>query len=386
MLLGHSESVGEHQTDFEAINSGHRLFRRKNGVGSSLLHYSIPSYKKKAPEPEGRTIPELAREAVLRRFTPPSVLINTRNDILFVQGKTGAYLELPTGTATNDILSMARAGLRVPLSNALRKARASGQEIQVKGVFLGEPPDLAETVEIVVSPMESVEHRNLLLVTFLPGEKRELPGNKEDAETENTTVQQLRQELEQTRDHLESTIHELEQANEELRTTNESAETANEELQSANEELETSREELQSLNEELLTTNTELQHKIEAVTQANNDIHNLLRSTQLPVMFLDRELGIRWFSPEMARMMKLEDSDVGRSILSFRHGFLELDWNHHLQGILSDLIPRERTLESEDGRYFSLRVLPYRTLDDRVDGAVFTFQDITESQAGMECL
>ncbi len=204
--------------------------------------------------------------------------------------------------------------------------------------------------------------------------------------TESDLHRQLEQELETTRDELQGTIEELESANEELRASNEEVMSMNEELQSANEELETSREELQCLNEELSTVNSQLQDKVEQVQAASNDMTNLFNATHIATVFLDAGLRIRLFTPAATRMFNLIPTDHGRPIGDIAAKFTDVHLLREAEEVLRDLTPREKEVRAEDGRWFTRRIIPYRTLDNRIDGVVISFIDITDRKQAAEAV
>ncbi|MCB1170994.1 MAG: PAS domain-containing protein, partial [Leptospiraceae bacterium] len=375
LLLGKSESVAESEEFFRPSHASQRIFVRIPGTRFRRLPGGWRSAGPKSQAPEKPSLASIADRAAHRRFLPPGVLINSRNQILYVQGRTSAFLELPTGETSNELLALAKPGLKAPLSGALRQVRRHGKEVIASRIAFGENAESPKLVDIVVQPLDGEPGgENLILVTFVEHLRTEGPETSEDASGQEPA---LRAELDRLRENLENTIQELEQTNEELRASNEATEFANEELQSANEELETSREELESLNEELLTTNAELEHKIEALDRANNLTHNLMRSTHLPVIFLDSEGKIKWFSEEMTDLISLRESDKGQSVSRLQNVFIDLDWEAEQDQVPLESTPIERTLEARDGRTFLLRAFPYTTVEGKKDGTVFTFFDIT---------
>ncbi|MCB1139354.1 MAG: response regulator [Leptospiraceae bacterium] len=375
LLLGKSESVAESEEFFGTYDGANHLFTRIPGTRFRRLRGGWHGAGQKTEAREKPSLARIAEKAALRRFIPPSVLINPKNQILYVQGRTGAFLELPSGETSNELLALAKPGLKAPLSGVLRQARQSGREAIASNIVFGDDVDSQTLLEIVAQPLnQEPGGENLMLVAFLERARRE---DHRDSAENSSQEAQLKSELYRLRENLENTIHELEQTNEELRISNESAESANEELQSANEELETSREELESLNEELLTTNAELEHKIEALDRANNHTHNLMRSTHLPVIFLDSEGRITWFSDEMTGLISLQESDKGQSVHRLQNVFPELDWYAEQELVRLKSDPLEKTLEARDGRTFLLRAFPYTRVEGGEEGTVFTFFDIT---------
>jgi two-component system CheB/CheR fusion protein len=303
---------------------------------------------------------------------PAGVVVNSEGDILYVHGRTGKYLELVSGEGiSSNVFRLAREGLRVPLASALHQAAAAKEAVTYKGVQVkthGERQILNLSVKLLP---ETGGIPALMLVQF-----HEVEPNLEPAApamTEAGRVAELEQELQALREYLQATIEELEAANEELKSTNE-------EMQSANEELESSREELQSLNEELVTLNSEHEQKIARLTQVNNDLTNVLTRIDVGIIFLDSRLRIRRFNPAATRISNLIEGDIGRPI---GHIVSNLRYEHLVQAaqeVLDSLAPREAEVQSRDGRWYFMRIRPYRTVDNIIEGVMLTFNDITEQK------
>lgn len=372
LVLGQSESL-EDNSAFEALDGKHRIFARKSGMRGSLVRNAR---KLSQPSVSGPVdLKKIVVDSILNGFSPPAVLLDARAQILYVWGRTGPYLEMPAGQPTSDIVSLAKPELKAPLSAIIRNAQNNGEESRAEGLILPGEHRENKRLEIVARPITHAQAASgWIIVGFFD---RSVDVLEEGSAKDSPTVDRLRNELSHTRKHLQTTIDELQQTNEELRSSNEEAEAANEQLQISNEELEASREELESLNQELLGTNSRLEQKIEELTRANNDAHNLMRSTGIPVLFLDRNLRIQRFSPDIGQILDLEEGDLGRSILRLTTPFAGLDWAWEHSRVLTDEVPAERILTSEDSKTYLMRVLPYRTLEDTIEGAVFTFQDIS---------
>jgi two-component system, chemotaxis family, CheB/CheR fusion protein len=243
-----------------------------------------------------------------------------------------------------------------------------------------------ELIDISLDPVEKPSHlSHLVIVSLKPSTAftmEKLPQKKTDGR--DTTgdrddyIRQMEQELQETREYLNNVIEELETSNQELRSANEEAQSTNEEMQSTNEELETSKEEMQSLNEELETSNNELHRKIEEVSSINNDLNNFLKSTEIGILFLDKHLRIRRFSPQIKELISLQESDIGRSIQDFGINFIQEDLASDVRTVLDRLRTVEKEISTGRDRQYWMRISPYRTSDDRIEGVVITFTDITE--------
>ena len=309
---------------------------------------------------------------LLSRHVPTAVLIDRQQQVLFIAGPTEDFLALPSGEPTVRLLAIVREGLRLKLRALLQQAlrdaaMASGETALTLG-------GTALRVEMSVTPLPPQGPHERLLVTF---RSRPAPPPAAAHEVDELALRQLEDELQLTRSELQTAIEELESANEELRVANEEAMSMNEELHSANEELETSKEELQSLNEELNTVNGQMELKLREVEAANDDLTNLLTSTHMPTLFLDRRLRIKRFTPALSRLFNLIAADVERPITDIASRFPIGELLADVERVLGDLVPIEREMRSGDDHYLR-RVLPYRTQDDRIEGVVVTFTDITE--------
>lgn len=398
LFLGASENVAQHQSLFSTVDKKHRIFRRRERVARPPVDFPVPATARRPDAPRSHAGDDVNRtdrmqrveSLVLERYGPAYVVVDDHFDIIQYSRGTGRYLEQPPGVPRTNVVEMVRGGLRSELRTALKKASESQQEIVRSGLNLtvnGKP----ESIDIVARPGMAKGEAPIYLVIFhrvaTPGGTGKAAGAEEereplDAAEAEVRVHQLEQELEATKADLQTTVEELETSNEELQSANEELLSLNEELQSSNEELETSKEEIQSVNEELETVNQELNHKVAELDQTNADLRNLLHSTDMATVFLDRQLHIKWFSPAAKRLFNLIQSDIGRPIMDitakFDHSALESD----LEEMLRSEQVVEREVETSDGEAtFAMRVLPYRDLDKRTDGFVLTFQDITRLKA-----
>jgi two-component system CheB/CheR fusion protein len=321
---------------------------------------------------------------LLARFAPAAVVVNRRGDISFIHGRTGAFLEPSSGQPRNNVLEMAREGLRPAMVSLLRSATASSAEVSRIGVRVKTNGGFS-LVDAVASRIHEPESlRGLFLVTFRISPARGSPlARRTRSAPEKPTpgrVEELEQELLFTKELLQNAVSESRAANEELRSSNEELQSTNEELQSTNEELETSKEEMQSLNEELQTVNAQLQSKVEAFSEADDDMQNLLNSTAIATVFLDDKLKIRRFTEEARKVFNLIPSDVGRPIadmvVNLHYDRLGTDATE----VLRTLVSREREVQSRDDGWRQVRILPYRTTENVIAGLVVTLVDITSAK------
>ena len=326
----------------------------------------------------------LADQLLLQHFSPPAVLTNDKGDILYISGRTGKYLEPAAGKANWNIFAMAREGLRLDLGSAFQKALRQKEAITVTGLKVGTNAGTQTVTVTVQAIVEPAALRGLVMIVFAdvatPPEKKTKGRTRIDP-SGNANVLQLEQELQQLRESLQATREEMQSTQEEFISTSEEFQSANEELQSANEELTTSREELQSLNEELQTVNAEQQSKMDELSRTNNDMRNLLNSTEIVTVFLDNELHIRRFTPGADKLFKLIPGDVGRPLSDIVSDLLYPEMIEEAQEVLRTLIFSEKQIATNDGRWFSVRIMPYRTMENVIAGVVITFLNITVAKA-----
>lgn len=323
----------------------------------------------------------LAEKALLDQLASAGVLIDADYEILHFIGRTDKYLVPPTGKPSFNILNMARADLRFNLTAALHQAVREKKRVIVKGLQVQSNGDFL-VFDLIVSPLADKKESpppELFLVTFEDKTPDRTPEAEPNPESRNAAadqrVRQLEQELQSAREYLQATIEEQDTLNEELKSSNEEMQSVNEELQSANEELETSKEELQATNEELNTVNTELQNKVMELAKAG-DIHNLLASTDIACLFLDTRLCIRHYTSAAARIIRLIPTDIGRLLSDLNTSFPGVDLSRYAQSVLNDLNSLELEIESRDHIWYLLRITPYRTEIDTIEGVVLTMVDI----------
>jgi len=385
LLLGTAEGIGQEEDLFEVASPKGRIYRRIGPTRYDRVQFPpVPEVALSRRVDRGLDTPgtgqfgALARQMLLERFAPACVLINRRCEILYFAGPTHDYLVQPTGVPTQDLTSRVRDGLQTKLRAAVRGAFKDGQRRVVAGAHVRRE-DGWHRVQLTVEPVGMPrETDGVLLVSFVDepqvASPPAVPGAP--AEREEPGDRQLEDELRATREDLQGTIGELESSNQELKVANEEIMSVNEELRSSNEELETSKEELNSLNEELNTVNTQLEDKVTQLQQANNDLDNLLTSTNIATIFLDTTFHVRRFTPVATRLFNLIATDVGRPIGDLAQRCIDPDLLHDAELVLARQASVSKEVQSRDGRWYIRQVLPYRTHDDRIDGVVITFSDV----------
>jgi two-component system CheB/CheR fusion protein len=388
LFLGTSESLGEAGQLFETIDSKHKILRRRGtsvhiGPASVLPVPASRPGEPGAPEGTGgQTGPHVARaieRLLLKEFAPCSLVADAHGTVLYVHGRSGQYFQPEQGQPRNNILSMAREGLSSPLAGAMREARLKHRGVVLRGIMVRSNGEYVP-VDLEVKPLaEPPSVRGMLLVTLRPAKGgAEAPGEslEQPRPVEVSPREETERELQHTRETLQTTIEELETSNEELKSSNEELQSINEELQSTNEELETSKEEMQSLNEELNTVNSELQSKVNALARANDDMNNLLNSMQVATIFLDPEMRIKRYTEQVRDVVRLIGSDIGRPLSDLTSTLDYPGLIEDCRRVLDTLIPREKEVEDVNGRWYMVRLMPYRTADNVIDGAVMTLVDI----------
>jgi two-component system CheB/CheR fusion protein len=391
MILGTAETLGTEDRGFIEVDGKMKIFKRTATVPlPELIDFPSSFYRnkdvgteKEKPMKVVENIQTLADQILLQRFAPAGVLVNDKGDILYISGRTGKYLEPVAGKANWNIHAMARDGLRQVLSGAFRKALQNFDPVILHNIRVGSNGGTRfadVTVQRIETP-DSIKGMVMVVFTDLPAVVEHYVKNLKKGKQSSTEQQkELEIELQRTYEELQSTREEMQTSREELKSTNEELQSTNEELQSTNEELTTSKEEMQSLNEELQTVNIELQTKVNDYIRANDDMKNLLNSTEIATLFLDMELNIRRFTDQVTRIFKLRTSDIGRPFTDLVTDLQYPEIDNHTRQVLRSLTSIETAIETHDGRWFTVRIMPYRTLDDRIDGLVMTFTDITISK------
>jgi two-component system CheB/CheR fusion protein len=383
MLLGTAETLGNNKDGFTELDNKLKIYKRTSkGLSPELIDFPSSFYHKKPLSNNLSTprvvenIQTIADNIILQRFAPPSVLVNDKGDIIYITGRTGKYLEPVAGKANWNIYAMAREGLRHELPAAFRKALQSFDPVILHNIKVGTNGG-TQFVDVTLQRIETPEAvRGLIMVVF----NNVAPVIEHKVGKRISTIRQKELELELQRNHeeLQSAREEMQTSQEELKSTNEELQSTNEELQSTNEELTTSKEEMQSLNEELQTVNIELQSKVNDFVQANNDMKNLLNSTEIATLFVDKELNIRRFTDPITLIFKLRSTDIGRPFTDLVTDLQYPDIDSHSRQVLKNLTSIETATTTDSGKWYNVRIMPYRTLDDRIDGLVITFNDITK--------
>jgi two-component system CheB/CheR fusion protein len=323
-------------------------------------------------------VAEAAQRLLLETFLPPAVVINPEGDIIYVVGRTGKYLEAPTGKANLNVFAMARQGLRQELGLAIRDAVRRKASVTAKRLHL--KTDGAEAlVNLTVRPLDGGSSRDLLLVIFEEVEPEAAGGKKPVPRLHSRGVaREIEKELQQTRAALQSTFEERQAAEEELKAANEELQSNNEEMQSTNEELTTSKEELQSLNEEMSTVNAELQNKLDQLSEVNDDMRNLLNGIDVATVFADNDLRIKRFTQQATGIINLIPTDLGRPLSHLATNLKYERLMDDAKEVLRTLVFQETQVQTNDGRWHLMRILPYRTADNVIDGVVITFTEVTQ--------
>ena len=383
LLLGNSETVGNFDSQFEVISKPARLFRHVGRARPGDFSFSIgggvrsPPIAGQAQRPSRQAaLADLCRRLVIDNYAPAAVLINRKFECLYSLGPTDRYLRVAPGHPTQDLLAMARPNIRAKLRSAIQQAGQDNVRIAVAGGKIARDDD-AQSFDIAVQPV-LFDADDLFLVCFIDAPKQQKRSDILAAPKDVARVAELQQELEATRTELQAAIRNLEISSEEQKAVNEDALSDNEEFQSTNEELRTSKEELQSMNEELTALNSQLQETLDRQRTTSNDLQNVLYSTDVATLFLDTQLKIRFFTPATKSLFNVIPGDIGRSI-SDLHSLVSDDaLASDASTVLRTLGPIEQEIETEAGACYLRRILPYRTQDNRIEGVVVTFADITE--------
>jgi two-component system, chemotaxis family, CheB/CheR fusion protein len=387
LFLGMSESADRVSNLFTTLDKKHHIFQRRSVARTMPRLTAPPVTRLERPEPlpsrkgadrRAQSFAELHNRLLLERYAPPSIIVSESNDVLHVTGNAGRFLQIREGEPTQNILRMIVKELRIELRTSLHQARQQGQPVRSGAVRLnleGQPRQVTLFV-LPISEPEGVSGFLQVVFEEMPAKTLEAPPAV-PTETDRL-IEQLEDELLRSKESLQASIEDLERSNEELKASNEELLSTNEELQSTAEELETSQEELQSMNEELVTVNLELKEKIEEVSRSNSDLQNLIISTDIGTIFLDRELRIKRYTPRISDLFNITPSDIGRPLAHFTH---RIDYDNLLEladRVLNRVTSIEREIRSRDDRWYLVRILPYRTVENKIDGVVVTFVDVTD--------
>ncbi len=386
LLLGNAETIGGFTDLFTPIDNGSRLYRRIDQTLSlAEIEFPVKYFPVvamiKSDSPTSQPVINLQHEVeqlVLKNYAPSTVLINAEGDILYIHGRTGKYLEPAAGKANLNIHAMAREGLRHELAGAIKRAQQQSEAVMLSGLTVGTNGG-SQMLNLTVQTVDRPDALKGALMIIFSDVSMPKP-RKRSRRPANVELQDVLDALQKAREENQSLREEAQSSQEELKSSNEELQSTNEELQSTNEELTTSKEEMQSLNEELQTVNAQLQAKVNDLSWVNNDMKNLLDSMEIATVFLDNALKIRRFTNHATHLFKLIVGDVGRPLSDI---VTDLDYpqlHQDAQSVLRTLVFQEKQVKTHDDRWFKVRIMPYRTQENLIDGVVITFIDITENK------
>lgn len=388
LLLGSSETVGRYTKLFSPIETKLRLYRRQDNAQSSDKRLPIKSFPplswlakeltvspSQASSQQTGNLQSAADQVLLQVYAPAAVVVNDEDDIVYISGRTGKYLEPAAGKANWNFHAMVRDGLRIPVTNALRQAANQSEPLHLHNLQVQLPGGAMQGVDITVQALrEPNTLRGMKMIVF-----RDIsPANftKSKAATQQSHIE----ELQQYQDEIQTLREENRASQEELQSANEELQSTNEELQSTNEELTTSKEEMQSMNEELQTINAEMQTKLDDLALAQSDMQNLLNSIDIAILFLDKNLNLRRFTDRATKIISIREGDIGRPLSDLTTCLRYPELNNDALTTLNTLAFSEKEITTTDDRWFSVRIMPYRRLDNVIDGVVITLLDITTTK------
>ena len=393
VLLGSSETMGRAPQLFTTLESKLRLYQRLDNVPGSnpeFLLKSLPSLKKikkdnAMPSPSSQetiatdNLQTAADRVLLQVYAPAAVVVNAAGDIVYISGRTGKYLEPAAGKANWNFHAMVREGLRAPLTAALKLAVTQTEPVHMPHLET-RISDAAQIVNVTVQAIrEPAALAGMLMIVFR--DVAVIPAGRSRRKSETALQASHAAEVQQCRDEIQTLREETRASKEELQSANEELQSTNEELQSANEELTTSKEEMQSMNEELQTINAEMHTKLDDLAMAQSDLKNLLNSTDIAMLFLDKKLNVRRYTERASKIISLRESDIGRPLSDLTNSLQYPTLQNDVNETVRTLVISEKQILTSDARWFSVRIMPYRRIDNVVDGAVITFVDITETKA-----
>lgn len=386
LLMGSADTPGRYTELFAPLANGARIFLRQDAATQRLINY-FPTKAALAVTPtlsEARTVSmsgnlqSVVEQILLKKYSPAAVLLSADGDILYIHGRTGAFLEPAAGKANWNIHAMARDSVRYELADLLKRAAQGGGPVSARGLLSKDVNGPPLGLDLSAEALGEGEHMSgMILLTFASAP---LPPAPRRGGSPNPRLAELEQQLAHARLEIQSVRDEMQTSREELKSANEELQSINEELQSTNEELTTSKEEMQSLNEELHTVNAELQSKVDDLSLVNSDMKNLLNSTDIATIFLDNSLNIRRFTNEATQIYKLIPGDGHRPLSNIVTDLVDAGLERDAREVLRTLVFCERQVPTRDGRWFTVRIMPYRTVDNVIDGVVVTFINITGSK------
>ncbi|EHJ48888.1 MCP methyltransferase/methylesterase, CheR/CheB with PAS/PAC sensor [Solidesulfovibrio carbinoliphilus subsp. oakridgensis] len=395
LFLGPSESVTDFSNLFVPVNRKWKLFQRKGTAPGRLVDIPMPRVEENPLVKEGlkserqETFTRQAEQIILHEFAPAGVVVNDTYEPFQFFGPVDRYFQVRAGDSTRNVLLLARDDLRLHLRTSIRKAAKEERRVRQADLSLRTEGKVWK-FNLVVTPLkEDPKFGRLFLVVFEPlaGDAVQAEDRASGLPPDGTALAaSLEEELKTTKTELQATVEELETSNEELKSSNEELMSMNEELQSSNEELETSREELHSINEELTTVNAEMQQKVDELAEANSDLQNLMDSTRIATLFLDKDLIIRRFTKQVPEYFNIMDMDIGRPFGHIRPKVEYDDILQDIQHVLRDLVPVEKQIRAVDGRWIMARIMPYRSTRDRIEGVVLTMLDVNPLKVAQQKL
>jgi two-component system, chemotaxis family, CheB/CheR fusion protein len=397
LLLGNSETIGTLGHLFNPMDARHKIYTKStNTLAPDMFNFPAafsrpkPANIERQPERfSDKSIEAISDHLLFKQFAPPGALVNENGDIIYISGRTGKYLEPAAGKANLNIFAMLRDGLRQEFPVAFNQVVRKKGSVVLHNIKVGTNGN-KQNVDVKIQWVDEPDQlRGVIMIVFidLPG----IPVTRQNSETGkkssgSSRESELEKELQHIREQMQSTIEEMQTSQEEQKSTNEELQSANEELQSTNEELTSSKEEMQSLNEELQTVNAELQAKIDDFSRVDNDMKNLLNSTDIATLFLDKELNIRRYTNQATKIFKLIKSDIGRPFTDLVSNLDYPEMTGDALKVLRTLVFIQKQIPGKNHQWFSVRIMPYRTFDDRIDGLVITFINITDLKQSEEKL
>ena len=390
LILGTAETVGKSSNLFTQEFSKSRIYRRKEvSIQPDLIEFPAEFSRPQAPSMTSVALPvtpmvdnlaTLTDSLLLLQFSPAAVLATPQGDIIYISGKTGKYLEPATGKANLNLFAMARQGLTGALNEAFARCVREQTTAVLKDLNVGDNGD-STLVTVTVQVLTQPPPLNGMLLVVFKDEPTPVPilkalGKRKQSAVHAEQMDVLAAEIQQSREELQTTREEMQTSQEELKSTNE-------ELQSTNEELTTSKEEMQSMNEELQTVNHELTAKVDELSMASDDMKNLLNSTDIATLFLDSQLHVRRFTTEATSIIKLIPGDAGRPITDLVSTLNYPELEDDAREVLRSLIFHEREVSTTGATWYRVRIMPYRTQDNHIDGVVITFVDMSETKAAV---
>ena len=395
MVLGSAETVGNAADLFTSCLGTNRIYQRsENFIGADLPEFPAAYIDRNMHHDSSRPLPvsvvdtpnlqKITETLLLQQFAPAAVLVTEKGDIVYINGKTGQYLEPAAGKVNHNLFAMLRQGLIVPLNEGFTRALHQVKTVELNNLKVGTNGG-TRLVSVIIKPLSQPSVLNgMVLVAFIdeiiPPKLNRITRKPKLSNVDAEHLEMLEQELGNSNEQLQITREEMQTSQEELKSINEELQSTNEELQSTNEELTTSKEEMQSMNEELQTVNHELSANVDELSKTSDDMNNLLNSTDIATLFLDNNLRVRRFTRQTANIFKLLPGDAGRPITDLAS---ILDYSalvEDAQEVINSLIIHEQQTSANDGRWFNVRIMPYRTQDNRIDGIVIVFSDITDAK------